>query len=127
MKLQGSRGVVSQCLCYHLVDISRICRSQFDHDIVNCVSSNKILPLDPWTSDSKSNNRLTSSSRVCVPLGNPGLEIVNVFFISLVSLDFITKKVYTMLILNMSHFSYSCKMRCPLNHVLGNCEYIWIY
>ena len=27
----------------------------------------------------------------------------------------------------MSHFSYSCKMRYPLNLVLENCEYLWIY
>ena len=27
----------------------------------------------------------------------------------------------------MSHFSYACKMRCPLNLVLENCEYLWFY
>ena len=27
----------------------------------------------------------------------------------------------------MSHFSYACKMRCPLNLVLENCEYLWVY
>ena len=27
----------------------------------------------------------------------------------------------------MSHFSYACKMRCPLNLVLQNCEYLWFY
>ena len=26
--------------------------------------------------------------------------------------------------INMSHFSYSCKMRYPLNLVLENCEYL---
>ena len=26
-----------------------------------------------------------------------------------------------------SHFSYACKMRCPLNLVLENCEYLWFY
>ena len=29
--------------------------------------------------------------------------------------------------MNMSHFSYSCKMRCPLYLVLENCEYLWFY
>ena len=28
---------------------------------------------------------------------------------------------------NMSHFSYSCKMRYPLNLVLENWEYLWFY
>ena len=27
----------------------------------------------------------------------------------------------------MSHFSYACKMRYPLNLVLENCEYLWFY
>ena len=27
----------------------------------------------------------------------------------------------------LSHFSYACKMRCPLNLVLENCEYLWFY
>ena len=27
----------------------------------------------------------------------------------------------------MSHFSYTCKMSCPLNLVLENCEYLWFY
>ena len=27
----------------------------------------------------------------------------------------------------MSHFSYSCKMRYPLNLVLENWEYLWFY
>ena len=27
----------------------------------------------------------------------------------------------------ISHFSYSCKMQCPLNLVLENCEYLWFY
>ena len=27
----------------------------------------------------------------------------------------------------MSHFSYACKMWCPLNLVLENCEYLWFY
>ena len=27
----------------------------------------------------------------------------------------------------MSHFSYACKMRCPLNLVLENCKYLWFY
>ena len=27
----------------------------------------------------------------------------------------------------MSHFSYACKMPCPLNLVLENCEYLWFY
>ena len=30
-------------------------------------------------------------------------------------------------VLHMSHFSYACKMRCPLNLVLENCEYLWFY
>ena len=28
---------------------------------------------------------------------------------------------------NMSHFAYACKMRCPLNLVLENSEYLWFY
>ena len=28
---------------------------------------------------------------------------------------------------NMSHFAYTCKMRCPLNLVLENSEYLWFY
>ena len=28
---------------------------------------------------------------------------------------------------HMSHFSYSCKMRYPLNLVLENWEYLWSY
>ena len=28
---------------------------------------------------------------------------------------------------HMSHFSYSCKMWCPLNLVLENWEYLWFY
>ena len=27
----------------------------------------------------------------------------------------------------MSHFSYACKMRYPLNLVLENSEYLWFY
>ena len=27
----------------------------------------------------------------------------------------------------MSHFSYACKMRYPLNLVLENWEYLWFY
>ena len=27
----------------------------------------------------------------------------------------------------MSHFSYMCKMRCPLNLVLESWEYLWFY
>ena len=27
----------------------------------------------------------------------------------------------------MSHFAYACKMRCPLNLVLENSEYLWFY
>ena len=27
----------------------------------------------------------------------------------------------------MSHFSYSCKMRCLLNLVLEYCKYLWFY
>ena len=27
----------------------------------------------------------------------------------------------------MSHFSYACKMRCPLNLVLESWEYLWFY
>ena len=27
----------------------------------------------------------------------------------------------------MSHFTYMCKMRCPLNLVLENSEYLWFY
>ena len=30
-------------------------------------------------------------------------------------------------ILYMSHFTYACKMRCPLNLVLENSEYLWFY
>ena len=30
-------------------------------------------------------------------------------------------------VMDISHFSYSCKMRYPLNLVLENCEYLWIY
>ena len=29
--------------------------------------------------------------------------------------------------LHMSHFAYACKMRCPLNLVLENSEYLWFY
>ena len=29
--------------------------------------------------------------------------------------------------LNMSHFTYACKMQCPLNLVLENSEYLWFY
>ena len=28
---------------------------------------------------------------------------------------------------DMSHFSYSCKMRCSLNLVLEKWEYLWFY
>ena len=28
---------------------------------------------------------------------------------------------------DMSHFAYACKMRCPLNLVLENFEYLWFY
>ena len=31
------------------------------------------------------------------------------------------------LILHMSHFSYACKMRYPLNLVLESWEYLWSY
>ena len=31
------------------------------------------------------------------------------------------------LLINMSHFSYACKMRYPLNLVLENWEYLWFY
>ena len=30
-------------------------------------------------------------------------------------------------LLHMSHFTYVCKMRCPLNLVLENSEYLWFY
>ena len=29
--------------------------------------------------------------------------------------------------LHMSYFAYACKMRCPLNLVLENSEYLWFY
>ena len=29
--------------------------------------------------------------------------------------------------MHMSHFAYACKMRCPLNLVLENSEYLWFY
>ena len=29
--------------------------------------------------------------------------------------------------LDMSHFAYVCKMRCPLNLVLESWEYLWSY
>ena len=29
--------------------------------------------------------------------------------------------------MDMSHFAYACKMRCPLNLVLENSEYLWFY
>ena len=29
--------------------------------------------------------------------------------------------------IDISHFSYSCKMRCLLNLVLENLEYLWFY
>ena len=29
--------------------------------------------------------------------------------------------------IDMSHFSYACRMRYPLNLVLENCEYLWFY
>ena len=29
--------------------------------------------------------------------------------------------------LNMSHFTYACKMRYPLNLVLESWEYLWFY
>ena len=28
---------------------------------------------------------------------------------------------------HMSHFAYACKIRCPLNLVLENWEYLWFY
>ena len=31
------------------------------------------------------------------------------------------------ILMNMSHFSYACKMRYPLNLVFENCEYHWFY
>ena len=34
---------------------------------------------------------------------------------------------FYILLTNMSHFSYACKMRYPLNLVLENCEYLWFY
>ena len=30
-------------------------------------------------------------------------------------------------VIHMSHFSYACKMRCPLNLVLEYCKYLWFY
>ena len=30
-------------------------------------------------------------------------------------------------IIYMSHFAYACKMRCLLNLVLENSEYLWFY
>ena len=30
-------------------------------------------------------------------------------------------------LIHMSHFSYACKMRCPLNLVLKSWEYLWFY
>ena len=29
--------------------------------------------------------------------------------------------------MHMSHFTYGCKMQCPLNLVLENSEYLWFY
>ena len=29
--------------------------------------------------------------------------------------------------MHQSHFSYACKMRCPLNLVLESWEYLWFY
>ena len=29
--------------------------------------------------------------------------------------------------IHMSYFAYACKMRCPLNLVLENSEYLWFY
>ena len=39
----------------------------------------------------------------------------------------ICPQVYQNSILYMSHFSYACKMRYPLNLVLENLEYLWSY
>ena len=37
------------------------------------------------------------------------------------------KKSSKKITMNMSHFSYSHKMRCPLNLVLENWGYLWFY
>ena len=40
---------------------------------------------------------------------------------------FVNRTTKTRCVLYMSHFSYSCKMRYPLNLVLENWEYLWFY
>ena len=37
------------------------------------------------------------------------------------------KIVKMCLVIYMSHFSYTCKMRCPLNLVLESWKYLWFY
>ena len=38
-------------------------------------------------------------------------------------ISIISQEKYLSLV-DMSHFSYACKMQCPLNLVLENCEYL---
>ena len=40
---------------------------------------------------------------------------------------YILKESCKIEIIYMSHFSYVCKMRYPLNLVLENSEYLWFY
>ena len=40
---------------------------------------------------------------------------------------FTSKTKFPNMYLYMSHFSYACKMRCPLNLVLESWEYLWFY
>ena len=49
----------------------------------------------------------------------------NFFFLSCTNTRFLD--VLCLSLLYMSHFSYACKMLCPLNLVLESWEYLWFY
>ena len=52
---------------------------------------------------------------------NDRVFLISAFFWQISSIIFKTRDIY------MSHFSYTCKMRYPLNLVLENCKYLWFY
>ena len=54
------------------------------------------------------------------------IEIV-VLYVYFLRIDSILRKNKCVEEINMSHFAYACKMRCPLNLVLEKSEYLWFY
>ena len=75
-------------------------------------SSNKMLPLPPWVLNPwMSNSNFKPNTIISRLTWNVNFCSCTTWFLNL----------------DMSHFTYACKMRYPLNLVLESWEYLWFY